>query len=246
MRDYVDQLERQLLVAAREEAGRERRGRLSPRWGVIAGLAAVAGAAVAIAFSTGSAPERALAYPVLVRPATDASALDIGPELQRDGADLHAARRISTPDGTGYAIPMAGGGLCLAIPDPVDGYGKTCGSAAEIARRGLPSALVPSANAKDGAVAAFVAVLPADASAPVVHHADGSTETLAVQDGVAVTAVRDNVTITYEIDGTTQSIPVVAREPAMHTVATCDGPPGHYAVGVPVGAPVPKDPCGTP
>lgn len=255
MRDYVDRLEDQLVLAARTDARRGKGRRIarvvaaSPRRYVsLMGIGCAAVVAAVLVLSAGSSPDRALAFPVLSRPVTDASVIDIAAQLERNGADLTDARAISTPYGTGYVIPTRQGGLCLAAPDPSEGYGETCGTADEVTHRGLVLAIVPpdpsdSTPSTASTAAEFVAVLPSGATAPVVHHANGTTDTLPLDDGMASTLVRDDVTITYEVDGSTQTSRVPAHAPPIgHVITTCDGPHGHYRI---LGAgPAPSNPCG--
>jgi hypothetical protein len=54
----------------------------------------------------------------------------------RYGRNAALARPVDTPNGTGWVIP-GDGYLCLAVPDPVNGYGSTCLPTAVAATRGL-------------------------------------------------------------------------------------------------------------
>jgi hypothetical protein len=54
----------------------------------------------------------------------------------RFGRNAALARAIATPYGTGWVIP-GDGYLCLAVPDPVSGYGESCTSVAVAAEQGL-------------------------------------------------------------------------------------------------------------
>ena len=123
MRDFIPQLEQQLIGAARAEARRGRATRFarSMVWLPTRSAAAIAGAAAAVVlavlvgFPSSSSPSLALAYPVLAKPATDASAVvkRIPPAareiLVAAGATPRQARAISTPWGTGYALPAKNG-----------------------------------------------------------------------------------------------------------------------------------------
>jgi hypothetical protein len=233
MRDFVDGLEQRLVMSARAQKRRRSLPR-RPRGRWLAIAAAVAAGAAATVIGVSAGPGSTPAFAVLSRPATDAR--DIRhevPALVRAGADLKDARQIATPAGPGY-VTRSATGLCLAIPDPIDGYGESCATDAEMQRRGLTGALVA---AQPGGLTYFVAVLPAGASEPVVTHADGHTETLALDDGVAVTTVRDDVTITLRVGDDVQTLPIPAHEPAMEYVCTYNGPHGHYKVMAPPGNP---------
>src|ERR1700682_145699 len=143
MRDFIPQLEQQLIGAARAEARRGRATRFarSMVWLPTRSAAAIAGAAAAVVlavlvgFPTSSSPSLALASRVLAKPATDASAVvkRIPPAARQilvaAGATPRQARAISTPWGTGYALPAKNGRtLCLATPDRYDrSWAASCG-----------------------------------------------------------------------------------------------------------------------
>lgn len=54
----------------------------------------------------------------------------------RYGRNPDLAREIETPTGPGWVIP-GNGYLCIAVPDPVDGYGTTCLPTDVAAQQGL-------------------------------------------------------------------------------------------------------------
>lgn len=225
MRDYVEQLEHRLLLIARAEQPARARHRPTVRaartWGLAGAAAAAALVAAVIGLSSGSTTDVASAYPVMSRPSIDvAGRLDGLPQLTRAGADTRNAREVPTAYGRAYVMGTNAGGMCLAWPDPGDGYGMTCGTATQLAARGLPAALVPpgTRNADGGPAAPtaeFIVILPAGAPDPIVHHANGRTETLPIHDGISSTLVRDDVTVSYQVDGRTQTFSVPARAPAM-------------------------------
>ncbi|MFL5844314.1 MAG: hypothetical protein ACJ762_06440 [Solirubrobacteraceae bacterium] len=72
----------------------------------------------------------------------------------RYGRNSDLAREIRTPSGPGYVIP-ANGYMCIAIPDPVDGYGESCASTEDAISRGLWVRLVGD-QAESRAIDAFV------------------------------------------------------------------------------------------
>jgi hypothetical protein len=88
---------------------------------------------------------------------------------QRFGRNPALARSIQTPTGKGWVIP-GDGFLCIAVPDPVDGWGTTCLPTAVAAQRGLGIGLT-AANGK-------------------------SVETLLVPDGAAATRLLGDVSTT--------------------------------------------------
>lgn len=73
----------------------------------------------------------------------------------RYGRNVSLARAIETVTGTGWVIP-GDGYLCLAVPDPVDGYGTTCAPTEVAVRQGL--ALTLSGNLPDGKAAETLVV----------------------------------------------------------------------------------------
>lgn len=69
----------------------------------------------------------------------------------RYGRNADLARSIRTPYGTGYVIP-GDGHLCIAVPDPVDGFGESCVDTETATQLGLWVRLVgdgPDAKAMD-------------------------------------------------------------------------------------------------
>lgn len=69
----------------------------------------------------------------------------------RFGRNPALARSIDTPTGRGWVIP-GDGYLCIAIPDPVDGYGESCNTAGRAIAHGLWVRLAgdgPSSKAVD-------------------------------------------------------------------------------------------------
>lgn len=73
----------------------------------------------------------------------DQLAAAMPPEIERViassdkyGRNARFARSISTPNGTGWVIP-GDGYICLAVPDPVDGYGESCVRTSVALERGV-------------------------------------------------------------------------------------------------------------
>jgi len=208
-----------------------------PRVLAATAAATAVGIAALMALSSGSTPDRALAFPVLAKAATDARPMRSALQLfVRHGADLQDAHAITTPYGTGYvAATPDGSQLCVAVPlqpPPARGrgaqYSQSCDQTSEAGQKGL----VLTVHGRDAAE--FVAVLPTHASDPVVHHADGTTTTLTPQDGVATTIVRDSTaiivqtpTITYQVGHRAASIRVAPwpwgrRHPTSQYDPPCD------------------------
>jgi hypothetical protein len=253
MNDYVESLALELRRTAEREGSRRRtrlaEARVPTRRAMTAAAAAFALALFGLAGSSvigGTRSERAFAFPVLARAATDASHIDIAPQLRRTGADLTEARAIATQYGTGYVLPTQDGGLCLAAPDHSDGYGMACAAKDQIESEGLKLSFVPIVSGAPGQTAAttpaeFIVVLPDGAGAPVAHHSDGSTSTVAVRDGVADATFTEATTFTYEINGRGVTVKVPGVSVRGPLLARCNGPKGTYNV---YGHIEPgKDPC---
>ena len=119
MRDYAEQLEQRLMLAARVEAHRGWARRLwraalaSPdAWVAVVGTTGAAAAIVAaLLLTAGAVPSAAQAFPILARPAPD---VRIG--LQT----LHHAHPFAESDGTGYVVESSDGStLCVdSYPPP--------------------------------------------------------------------------------------------------------------------------------
>jgi hypothetical protein len=231
---YLDQLQDELVAASRRlhrahaAGGRSRRLRRmralasrSPRAFAASAAAAAIGIAALTVLSSGSTPDRALAFPVLAKPVTDARPLRGALRLLvRHGADLGHAHAITTPYGTGYvATTPDAGQLCVAAPlqppfarGRSTQYRQSCSQTSEAVQKGLTVTVYGRDTTE------FVAVLPTHSSDPVIHHADGSTTTLTQQEGIATAIVRDstativqNPTITFQIGDQAASIPVTPR-----------------------------------
>lgn len=67
---------------------------------------------------------------------------EMSPEARRQvanstgsGRNMELSRAIRTPTGRGWAIP-GDGTICIAVPDPVDGFGVGCVPTEQAARQG--------------------------------------------------------------------------------------------------------------
>ena len=212
MRDFVCQLEQQLIVAARAETRRGPVTRFARSLvalptrsaATIAGVAATVVLAVLVGYPTSSAPSPALAYPVLAKPPTDASEVvkrvPLGARqiLMAAGAAPRQARAISTPWGTGYAMPAKDGRtLCLATPGGDRSWAASCGGGLPHSGPSITSG--PGIISEDRGRAEAVELLPAGADDPVVRYANGTTKTFPPKDGVSAIEVRQPATITYRV-----------------------------------------------
>ena len=108
--------------------------------------------------------------------------------------DLHSARAIHTPYGTGYVMTDRGANvMCVAIPGG-DGWGADCGSVQASLKYGA-GGLQTYATAHS---AELVYVLPVGATA-TAREADGRTRPLALPNGVLAIVVHHLTFITIHI-----------------------------------------------
>lgn len=168
---------------------------------------ATAGAlAVTVVLSTGpasvaqtAAPDAADArapFSVLARPAGSGDALPPGVRVQFEpvaaekGLDLDRARALA-PSGRGYVWLLSGPkAVCVAIPDPVDGFGVGCGDAADAAagRLWVTVGGLPGQHAGDARVALL---MPDGIEAITAVAGDGSRRTVDVANNVALADLVD-------------------------------------------------------
>lgn len=211
MRDFEKHLGEQLAAAAPRVASRRaQRGRRARAGAGVVGV----GAAVAVlaGLPGGAAPERAAAeIPALSRPQTMVPRAVMTDALRTVSVDDAAARSIETAFGTGYLVPSLDGKvLCLAIPDPVDGYGQTCAAVNDVRRSGLSVTMSsPQGSPHPSEV---VIVLPAGAPAPTARVA-GRAEELPVQQGVAVGTFREDTSVMIRTPDATSTVEVAGAEP---------------------------------
>jgi hypothetical protein len=173
--------------------------------GIATSVTGVVAAGVAVlALGGSSSVDRAdAALGVFKRPVVDATRLrPLTPVLARGQAKYANARAIATASGTGYVMPAADGRVCLAVPDPGDGYGESCATAEQIEQRGLPVILTSD---RGGAMAA---VVPKTASDAVLHLPDGSTRGLDIVDGVITAAATGKASVSFRVGSRLVSVPL--------------------------------------
>jgi hypothetical protein len=204
--------------------------RAFPRRSVAAALAVAAAACVAalIAFSSGSSPSLAQAFPILGRPGTGipstlASFLRSGGvSAQRARLDVRHARAFRTPLGTGYVLTDRDAKvICVAAPGFDHHWGGTCGSAAAARRQGVGGLETFSARS-----ASFVDVLPQGATA-TIRVAGGPARATRLHDGVLAFLTSRPTSVTTRIDGHATTVrilvptrPARAPVPSRAQVAT--------------------------
>lgn len=112
-----------------------------------------------------------------------ASAARLIGDPRETGKNPALARGFDAPTGRGWVIP-GDEVLCAAVPDPVDGFGMSCNTAAAATTGGVIGALgTPAAGVYD-----VFAVVPDGGTASVVTRG-GGTRPLPVRDGVVAARV---------------------------------------------------------
>jgi hypothetical protein len=133
---------------------------------------------------------------------------------QRAAADLDTARAVA-PSGAGYVWAFAGDqSVCVAIPDPIDGFGVACRSTEDVLAGRLWVGLngLPGQKAGDARVAVFV---PDDVDSVTSVAGNGTRRTIAVRDNVAFADVADSDAVEMTRDGETIDTPVPGTPPQL-------------------------------
>jgi hypothetical protein len=169
------------------------------------------------------ADEIVAAFPVLATPSRSTD--DAGRDVLRDqlgaasagangsigAADFGLARssRIAGSAERAWLVP-SGAKACLAVPDPIDGYGATCStlSAIKAGRGFLILGAVPGSRAKELRVAVLV---PRGGEAPRVRNEDGSARALAVDGNVAAEVLPTDTGASLEMGPVSLSLATLAR-----------------------------------
>ena len=126
---------------------------------------------------------------------------------ERAGVDLSTAKAVA-PSGAGYVWTFAGDqSVCLAIPDPVDGFGVACRSLEDALNGRLWVGLngLPRQKAGDVRLAVFV---PDSVDWINSIATDGTRHPVVVRDNVAFADVSDSDAIELVIDGEGEPIAV--------------------------------------
>lgn len=119
---------------------------------------------------------------------------------ERAGVDLDNARAVA-PSGAGYVWAFAGSGnVCIAIPDPTDGFGVACRSIEDALAGRLWVGLngLPGQRAGDVRLAVLA---PDDVDSIDSVAADGTRRTISVHDNVATADVADSNDVEMLIAG---------------------------------------------
>jgi hypothetical protein len=115
-------------------------------------------------------------------------------DSRASGRNLALSRAIRTPTGRGLVSP-GDGTICLSVPDPVDGYGVTCGETVQVVKKGLALMMI-SPERPD--VAQVTLLLPDGATAENVARASRTTALRPDADGIVATEVATGGSITVD------------------------------------------------
>jgi hypothetical protein len=157
--------------------------------------------------ATAAAPSQR-AYGVFRRPRTAGDALPararqtLASLADREDVDLDDARAVA-PAGAGYVWAIAGPTrICLAIPDPVDGFAVGCQDSeqAQTGRLWVGLNGLPGQDAGDVRLAFFA---PDGVRSVQSVRTDGSRVPVPVSDNVAFADVTDSDAVEFTADGTT-------------------------------------------
>jgi hypothetical protein len=130
--------------------------------------------------------------------------------LAAGAADFSLARAAPITGSSAYAwIAPAGNGVCIYLPDPVDGYGAGCATIGEVQEGKAVSVLF--GDLPKGAV--MFAVVVADGGPdPRVLHSDGSVSLLTVRSNVAAGLLQPSDKV--QTDGASIDLARFAHPPA--------------------------------
>ena len=204
-------------------ASRHRRAVLT---GTITAVVVCAG--VAIASTTGT-PDEAISPTLRERfetfraPETSADTVPAAAQALlrggRPGAerDLAAARVFSSPTGDGWVIP-AKDNVCIAVPDPVDGFGLTCSTTGdEAASVGQLAVLVDSKRPQEPTVSALVP----DDGRVIIKYAGGRSADLKRTRGVASIRLDEPESVTIQTPRGSRTMRLDVPLPSVPTTKDC-------------------------
>ncbi len=123
------------------------------------------------------------------------------------GVDLDAARAVAaSATGAVWAIPGPRQ-VCLAQPDPIDGFAINCAPIDRAIEGRLWTGLVglPGQVAGDALIAILV---PDDVATVTAVAVDGTTDDLTVADNVAFAAITKSAALTFDDSQGTTTVPV--------------------------------------
>lgn len=183
-------------------------------------------------------PAQAEGFAVFARPRTAADRMPRGARAHVgnstvSGRNLALSRAISTPAGTGWAVP-GNGAVCLVVRSSRHGYGVTCDATESALARGVIQVDMPG-----GSDVAQLTMLAPNGSHVTAQFADGRTQRLSADaDGVIAVRLKHATRLTVRTRRATETLPMPAGAPARLTrrdLRDCGG-----GVIVHVGARCPK------
>jgi hypothetical protein len=165
-------------------------------------------------------PAQASDFAVFRRPVVAADTLptlvrrELTPTAQRESLDLNNARAVA-PMGTGSVWVLAGtNNVCLAIPDPVDGFGVSCQSIADAEQGKLWVGLNGLLGQRAGDVR-IAMLLPDGTGLVTAHGTDGHLTPLPVANNVVVADLSDSQTVDFSDPAGDHSVAIPGTPPAL-------------------------------
>ncbi len=125
-------------------------------------------------------------------------------DSRASGRNLALSRAIQTPTGRGMVSP-GNGTICLSVPDPVDGYGVTCGETDRVVAKGLALMMI---SPERPSVAQVTLLLPDGATAKSVARDSRTTDLRPDADGIVATEVATGSSITVDSANGTRAFAV--------------------------------------
>jgi hypothetical protein len=167
------------------------------------------------------APESAPPFGVFRRPARAGDAMPaetrriLSVVADREGVSLDAARAVA-PSGTGSVWVIPGPGkACVAIPDPVDGFGMNCADT-DAAKAGKLWVTLVGLKGQQAGDARVAMVVPDGVDSVTASSAHGAHSRIAVSDNVAFGDVSDSDAMEFtDADGAAHAVHVPGTPAAL-------------------------------
>jgi len=172
--------------------------------------------------ATAVQPDQAAGFALFARARVARDEMPLGAKEQvgnstRSGRNVDLSRAISTPTGTGWAVP-GNGTVCLVVPDPVDGYGITCTETEHALKHGLVAMLIRPE--KPGL--AYVTMISPRKSSVTATLPDGRAQVLEPDaDGVVNAALAGQTEISVRTSSGSRRIGTPVAPPTKPTAKDC-------------------------